>query len=633
MKLERRLIGLSLAVLLLGVVLNFALLLIYEQATYRDRLASDLRSRAEVLGLNSAAALAFKDHRAARENLATLRASPSISLACLYDSDGKLFASYSPEGEACPSPGREAAAGRIEYAEKIRESGEVWGTILLQERLPSLAQRLPRYSLSLIGSVGVEALLILVLVLALRIRVLRPVDELARLARRVTEERDYQHRVSVRGDDEIAALGTAVNGMLDAVEERQAALRESSRLLQNLIDHAPATISVRTTDGRFLLVNRQFAQLAGRDASELVGRDGSVLGDGPLAASRCLGGHPTPEGSAGVRHEETLNGSAWLCEQFPLKNSASQTYAIATIATDITEQRATQASLARALDKLTELNESLEERVAERSSELERAMQQLVQSEKLAALGSLVAGVAHELNTPIGMVVTLSSSLNARVRDFLPLQRENRLTRRALDEFAANIAESMELIEKNSLRAGRLINDFKQVAIDQTSMRRRRFALDELVANTLHSLAPMFKHTRHRVESRLEPGIDCDSFPGAIEQILTNLIQNALVHGLAGKEEGHIEVVVRRDGGSAELDVSDDGKGIEPEALRHLFEPFFTTRLGVGGSGLGLYIVHNLAHGVLGGSISAGAADGGGARLRLVFPLVSPPSEGRPDAS
>lgn len=624
MKLEHRLIRLSLGVLLLGVVLNSALLLIYEQATYRDRLEQDMRSQARILGLNSAAALTFNDPGAARENLGTLSSSPSISLACLYTPDQRVFARYSPTDQACPALELDAPSGVIQHVEAIREKGERRGTILLQESLPSLAQRLPRYSLSLLGSVGVEALLILVLVLALRARVLRPVDDLARLAKRVTDERDYRLRVAVRGDDEISALGDAVNRMLEAVEERDAALRDGGRLLQNLIDHAPATISVKSCDGHYLLVNKQFASLTGREAPALIGLDDSALFGAELAEAQKARAREVAETGKSLRHEETLGGRAWLSELFPLKNSQGLTYALASIATDITEQRATRASLAQALTELTELNESLEARVAERSRELERAMQQLVQSEKLAALGSLVAGVAHELNTPIGMLVTLSSSLIEKTGEILPKMQQNRLSRSAFEEFVANLNEGMELIEKNSLRAGRLISDFKQVAVDQTSMRRRHFALDELVTNTLHSLAPLFKHRKHRIESRIDKDLECDSYPGAIEQIMTNLIQNALVHGLAEKPEGRIGISAHRDGDSAVLQIEDDGKGIEEQALRHIFEPFFTTRLGVGGSGLGLYIVHTLACGVLGGEIAASNGEGGGARFRLRFPLVSP---------
>lgn len=633
MKLERRLLWLSLGVLLLGVVLSFALLLIYEQATYRDRLRQDLKSQAEVLGLNSAAAIAFNDKGAARENLRTLRATPSISLACLYDSNHHIFAEFSPESRPCPSLGEKAPEGKIQHIELIKDSGGHAGSILLQENLPSLAQRLPRYSLWLLTSISIEALLILILVLSLRSRVLRPVNELACLAERVTRERDYHLRVSIHGDDEISALGNAVNRMLEAVEERNAAVRDGSRLLQALIDHAPATITVKSRDGHYLLVNKEFAQLAGHDAASLIGLDDATLFGEEIATAKGQRDSEVVQTGNSIRHEETLGGRAWLCEQFPLKNAAGATYAVSAIATDITEQRATRASLARALTELTELNESLEARVALRSAELKQAMQQLVQSEKLAALGSLVASVAHELNTPIGMVVTLSSSLVERVHEFLPLLETNRLTRRSFEEFVDSMRTGMELIEKNSLRAGRLINDFKQVAVDQTSMRQRQFALDELVENTLHSLAPMFKHKQHRIESRLASNIECDSFPGAVEQILTNLIQNALIHGLSDKSEGLINVVGNSDGQSATLCVSDNGKGIEPEALNHIFEPFFTTRLGVGGSGLGLYIVHNLASGVLGGTIEVSNVEGGGARFCLSFPLQAPSGEASPTAS
>ncbi|WP_172203878.1 ATP-binding protein [Niveibacterium sp. COAC-50] len=626
MKLERRLIRLSVGVLLLGVVLHLALLLAYEQSTYRDRILQDLRGRAEILALNSAAAISFDDARAADENLQTLRTNPSVTLACLYGERGRIVATYRV-GSRSPCPPLEGVVqipGAIRHVEPIRVQSQTIGHLLLQERLPSLAERLPRYGLMLSSSIAVEALLVLVMVLTLRARVIQPVNELAALAAHVTEARDYAQRIRVHGNDEISELGTAVNRMLAAIEERAVALRESAQLLQALIDHAPATITMKGGDGRYLLVNEQFARQVGQPAERILGQRDDTLFPPQLARLREELDHATVLAGSAQRHEEEFGDRTWLTERFALRNTAGEIYAVSAISTDITDQRETQASLADALARLTELNESLESRVAQRTTELKQAMEQLVQSEKLAALGSLVAGIAHELNTPIGMVVTASSSMADLARSFSAQVADNRVSRSGFQRFLDDLAIGMSLIENNSLRAGSLINDFKQVAVDQTSMRRRSFQLDELIDNTLHALGPLFKHSQHRIESRVEANLECDSFPGAIEQILTNLIQNALIHGLANHPGGLIELEAHRDGDAVVLELSDNGCGIASQHLAQIFNPFFTTRLGEGGSGLGLYIVHNLAGGILGGKIEAFSTEGAGARFRLSFPLVAP---------
>ena len=625
MRLERRLIGLSLGVLLLGVVLQLALLLVYEQTTYRDRILQDLKGRTQILGLNSAAAIEFNDATAANENLQTLKTTPAVVLACLYDGKHVVLASYSPLRLPCPAINEALeSSAYIRHFEVIRVQNQVVGGLLLQERLPDLWQRLPRYSLLLLSAISVETLLILVLVLALRARVIAPVNQLAQLAERVTEAQDYRQRVQVSGRDEISALGNSVNRMLSVIEERELALKDSSRLLQALIDHAPATITIKAPDGRYRLVNEMFAQLVAREASELPGLDDTAVFPPELAASRQAFDQQVLVEGTSQRHEETLGGKTWLTERFPLLNTRGELYAICAIATDISEQRATQASLANALSELTHLNESLEERVVQRTLELQQAMGQLIQSEKLAALGSLVAGVAHELNTPIGMVVTVSSSLSERVRQFSSLLAESKISRSALQQFFDDVQQGMTLVENNSLRAGQLISNFKQVAVDQTSMRRRVFRLDELIGETLHALVPLFKHTPHHVETAIPEDIQCDSFPGAVEQILTNLIQNALLHGLAEQAQGVVYLSAKRWNGSVELEIRDTGCGIPAEHLPRIFDPFFTTRLGAGGSGLGLYIVHNLATAVLGGEIEARNSPEGGAVFRLRFPLQAP---------
>src|SRR5437867_3059516 len=258
--------------------------------------------------------------------------------------------------------------------------------------------------------------------------------------------------------------------------------------------------------------------------------------------------------------------------------------------------------------------------------QLEQAMNQLVQTEKLASLGSLVAGVAHELNSPLGNSLTVASTLRQQVQDFgRRVETGDALRRKALLDFIAHCRDAAALVEKNSHRAADLIGNFKQVAVDQTSMRRRSFDLRQALDEVLSTLQPKLKHTQHRLEVAVERGIVLDSFPGPLEQIVTNLVTNSLLHGFEGIEAGVIRIEGAPTGDERiALSYADDGVGI-PETLgKRVFDPFFTTKLGGGGSGLGLYIVFNLVTAVLGGTITLSSSPGQGARFDMLLPRVAP---------
>lgn len=282
-------------------------------------------------------------------------------------------------------------------------------------------------------------------------------------------------------------------------------------------------------------------------------------------------------------------------------------------------------------EDLQRLAETLENRVAERTGELEsanaslsRAMEQLVQREKLASLGSLVAGVAHELNTPIGNALTVSTALSDIHREFATELANGTMRRSTLDRFVSENTEATALIERNLQRAATLISHFKQVAVDQASTRRRSFDLATLVDDVLSTLSPRLKRSPHRVELDIPAGLVMESYPGPLEQVLTNLIENSLIHAFAPGQAGVIRLSAEAADGRIRLRYGDDGQGI-PAAVQHrVFDPFFTTRLGQGGSGLGLYLVYNLVHGRLGGTIHLQEGNGPGACFIVEMPAVAP---------
>ena len=255
---------------------------------------------------------------------------------------------------------------------------------------------------------------------------------------------------------------------------------------------------------------------------------------------------------------------------------------------------------------------------------LQNAQDGLVQAEKMASLGRLVAGVAHELNTPIGNIVMVASTQQEVAQGLVQSVAAGTLTRSSLSTFAERTSEGAGLMLRSANRAAELIQSFKQVAVDQTTDQMRDFDLAEQMGEVLSIITHVLAKTSIRLEEHLEPGIEMHSYPGPLGQVITNLVMNAIAHGFDGKQSGTISVACERQGDYAHITVADTGKGIPPNNLNKIFDPFFTTKLGQGGTGLGLHISHNMVYGPLGGRMSVQSTLGVGATFKLVIPRCAP---------
>jgi signal transduction histidine kinase len=256
------------------------------------------------------------------------------------------------------------------------------------------------------------------------------------------------------------------------------------------------------------------------------------------------------------------------------------------------------------------------------ASETERY---LIETERLAALGRLVAGVAHELNSPVGISLTVASTLAQRCSKFANQILSGPVRRSSLSEFVNSNRDAANQLVANLERAGELIQAFKQVAVDRSLADRRNFDLRIATAQIVASVMPGLPKPRHPLALDIPSDVIMDSYPGAYGQVLTNLIFNAVIHGFADRSDGNMLIEATRVGDDfVEITFSDDGGGISEDAQRHVFDPFFTTRRAKGSTGLGLHIVHNLVTEQLGGRITLVSALGKGTSISMTLPLVAP---------
>ena len=257
---------------------------------------------------------------------------------------------------------------------------------------------------------------------------------------------------------------------------------------------------------------------------------------------------------------------------------------------------------------------------------LQQTQKEMIHSAKMAALGDLVAGVAHEVNTPIGVSITAASFLVERTKLLRDLYTKGEMKRSDLEKYLAVADESSTSILTNLERAAELVQSFKKVAADQTSEEKRVFEMKGYLDQILVSLRPQFKRTPHKVTVTCPQNLVLNSYPGAVMQILTNLLMNSLIHGFADGRAGEIDILVEEAGDNIVLSYRDSGVGMNKEQRERIYDPFYTTRRGGGGTGLGMNIAYNLITQTLKGAVVLDTAPGTG-----VFFVITIPKD--PDAS
>ncbi|GAA5177837.1 hypothetical protein GCM10025771_15770 [Niveibacterium umoris] len=422
-------------------------------------------------------------------------------------------------------------------------------------------------------------------------------------------------------------------------------VRESEERFATAFELSPDAWTLHDfASGKYMAVNRAWEQWSGYSRGEAVGHTPLELGIVPDASTMARIMDAIRVGGGGLENLDLYfwrrSGERRRCSMSARLFVIGQARYLITSSRDTTEDWQNREALAA-------LNQGLESKVAERTAELESvnreliltvaelgsAQDELVRQEKLASLGAMVAGVAHELNTPIGNSVTLATTMAHETRVLRHAVEAGALRRSALLGFLRTCDEATSLLTRNLEAAHELISSFKQVAVDQTSEQRRVFSFAHSLEEIVAMQRPAFRNGHVGLELELSGDLQLDSFPGALARVVSNLVENARIHGFGADSAGLVRVIGRVAGPDrVELEVCDDGCGIPIEHQRKVFDPFFTTRLGQGGSGLGMHIVFTLVTQVLGGRIVLESAPGRGARFVVTLPRVAPEAQINGDA-
>ena len=408
----------------------------------------------------------------------------------------------------------------------------------------------------------------------------------------------------------------------DITDQKRAedAIAEGRRLLQQVIDTVPAVINVKDKNLRYVLMNRYMAGIfsiepqdaIGRTTSDLMSRYGARKTDEHdkrvLEAGRELGFYEEEyKDSAG-------NMRQWLVNKLPLLDADGEIERIVTVALDIGERKRGEQEMRKAKDAAEAALRNLRE-----------TQNSLIEAEKLAALGRLVAGIAHEVNNPVGISLTVASALERKTALFAGEVARGDLRRSSLNDYLETSRDASAQLVANLNRAGELITSFKQVAADRNYSDQRVFDLGDLTEQVVMSLRPGLRKHHLTLNVDCQPDLTMNSYPGPYGQVLTNLFLNSVAHAFPDGKAGAVDIRVRASGhDNVEVIFSDNGVGMSLDVRRRAFDPFFTTRRDQGGTGLGLHIVYSIVTTRLGGRLDLDSEPGGGTRIRMILPRVAP---------
>jgi PAS domain S-box-containing protein len=393
-----------------------------------------------------------------------------------------------------------------------------------------------------------------------------------------------------------------------------------SPALQLIYDTAPIGLACLSLDCRYLQINQRLTEICGISVEDHLGRFVRdcvpALADSVEQIVRSIieTGEPVIGIEVAGQRADQPEERSWVTYWHPLRTPNGEIVAVNVAAEEITERKRAEREIRSARDTAETALRHLRD-----------TQDSLIEAEKLAALGRMVAGVAHEINSPLGNSLTVASTLQRKTELFAAEVARGDLRRSTLSEFVELVSDASAQLVSNLGRAAERVQSFKQVAADQTESLRRSFDASELTGQVLSQFARQLRTRDIELSLRCEPNLAMDSYPGPFGQALTNLAVNSMTHAFSSGRKGNIDVLVRAAGHEhVEVLFADDGCGMAPDVERRAFDPFFTTRRHDGASGLGLHIVHSIVVDRLGGQLRLESKPGAGTTVQLILPRMAP---------
>jgi PAS domain S-box-containing protein len=401
----------------------------------------------------------------------------------------------------------------------------------------------------------------------------------------------------------------------------EVALFPQQPALQLIYNTAPIGLACLSPDCRYLEINQRLTEICGISVEDHLGRFVRdcvpALADSVEAIVRSImeTGEPVIGIEVAGQRADRVEERYWMTYWHPLRASSGEIVAVNVAAEEITDRK-------RADQQIRDARDAAETALRH----LRETQDSLIEAEKLAALGRMVAGVAHEVNSPIGIGLTVASTLQQKAAEFAAEAARGDLRRSSLNAFVDLVQEAAGQLVNNLSRSAERIQSFKQVALDQSGSHRRNFDASELSEQVLSHLARELNERAITLNLRCEPDLAMDSYPGPFGQVLTHLVINAMTHAFPDGNGGTIDIRIGAAGPDhVELLVADNGCGMAPEIKRLAFDPFFTTRRQHGAAGLGLHVVYNIVAERLGGRLNLESAPGAGTTVQLVLPRIASP--------
>lgn len=473
-------------------------------------------------------------------------------------------------------------------------------------------------------------ILLLITILSLIYNFTKPIKKLIAVTTKITSG-NLDSEIDINRKDEIGLLANKFKLMQTSIKNQQSSMKQQLIFRELLMDTVNTPIFIKDSKGKYIDCNSSLASFYGKDKTDIIGKkiDGLFQGN-DIDNINATDNELLKNGGSDTSTVQIINGKYQSRDIVVYKNTYKDDFNnvawIVGTYFDITE-------INKAKEKIEKFNKELQHKIYERTQELEKSnnereqtiinlkqtQDQLVESEKMASLGGLVAGIAHEINTPIGISLTAIThfiSINDNLRKNF---EEDQLTEEELVKFLSTSNDLANQINSNVEKTANLIRTFKQVSVDQTSEHKRQFNVKDYIKDILFSLGSLTKNENITIKIECDSQITINSYPGFFSQIITNLITNSIRHGYKDnyKDKGIVIIKIDKLDDNIQITYTDDGKGIAPHNLNKIFDPFFTTNREKGGVGLGLNIIYNIITTKLQGSIVCQSKENEGVEFKI----------------